>query len=106
MAADLEFKLHRLGHEVVGCVASGAEAVRLSEAELPDLVLMDIRLQGDMDGVEAASRLQATTDAKVIFVSAFGQLSRPPNPETKRHVFLTKPYSSSQLQAVLRSTLE
>ncbi len=105
VAADLEAKLHRLGHRVVGCAASGTEAVRLAVREKPDLVLMDIRLQGQMDGLEAARRVQELTNTKIIFVSAFGQLARlnggVPPPET----CLTKPFSTVQLQAAVASTL-
>lgn len=106
VAADLEAKLQRLGHEVVGIAASGPEAIRLAEQTNPNLVLMDIRLQGEMDGVEAARKVQARSNARVIYVSAFAQLSRlnggSPPPET----CLTKPFSSTQLQAALALSLK
>lgn len=105
VAADLEAKLQRLGHTVVGIAASGVEAVRLAEQELPDLALMDIRLQGSMDGMETAKIIQARTSARIVFVSAFGQLARfnggisPPQP------CLTKPFSTAQLEAILSQPL-
>src|SRR5438270_1946765 len=71
VAADLEVKLAQLGYEVIGTAASGAEAIDLAELRRPDLVLMDVRLQGMMTGVEAADRIQRVTGAPVIFVTAY-----------------------------------
>ena len=105
VAADLEAKLQRLGYKVVGCAASGSDALRMAAQEDPDLVLMDVRLQGDMDGIEAAKRMQAVSKAKVIFVSAFAQLSRLNRGNLPPETCLTKPYSKSQLEAALTSTL-
>src|SRR5947208_2812224 len=54
VAADLDAQLRRLGHQVIGIAASGEEAMRLAEQLRPELVLMHVRIQGDMDGTEAA----------------------------------------------------
>lgn len=105
VAADLEAKLHRLGYKVVGCAASGPEALQMAANEHPDLVLMDIRLQGDMDGIQVAKRLQTISPVKVIFVSAFAQLSKLNGGNLPLETCLTKPYSKSQLEAVLASIL-
>jgi CheY-like chemotaxis protein len=58
IAADIENTLKKLGYEVVGNVASGDAAVSTSEQMRPELVLMDVRLRGEMDGIHAA-RLSA-----------------------------------------------
>src|SRR5207253_2154834 len=50
-ALDLRRRVVRLGYAVAGVTGTGAEAIRLAELHRPDLVLMDIGLQGDMDGV-------------------------------------------------------
>ena len=54
VAADLSAHLKRLHYQPVGRAASGAQAIALAGELRPDLVLMDIRLEGDMDGVDAA----------------------------------------------------
>jgi CheY-like chemotaxis protein len=59
IAADLEQKLIALGHQVVGSAASGEEAIRLAQHLRPELVLMDVRIRGSVDGTEAARRIQA-----------------------------------------------
>jgi CheY-like chemotaxis protein len=59
IAADLRRRLRRMGHTVVGTAASAEEAVAHAHRRQPDLVLMDIRLRGRMDGIEAAERIRA-----------------------------------------------
>lgn len=70
IALDLARTLARLGHEVVGPVATGEEAVALVSAERPGLVLMDIRLAGEIDGVEAAARIREADGPPVLFLTA------------------------------------
>ena len=61
VAEDLSLKLRRIGHQVVGMASSGEAAIRLAKDLHPDLVLMDIRLQGKMDGREAARIIRSST---------------------------------------------
>jgi CheY-like chemotaxis protein len=70
IALDLRYKLARLGYEVAGLAHSGAEAVRMARDARPALVLMDIVLDDDMDGVEAARRIRLERDVPLLFVSA------------------------------------
>src|SRR5690349_20087451 len=70
VAMDLQFTLEKLGHKVVGVVASGEEAVRRVTEDQPNLVLMDIRLKGKIDGFEAASQIQSKFDVPVIYLTA------------------------------------
>lgn len=71
VALDIERQLRGLGYEIVGSVDNGPDAIRLSREQSPDLVLMDIRLKGDMDGIDAASAILGDLDIPVIFVSAY-----------------------------------
>ena len=59
VAEDIQISLAKLGYSVAGIAASGEEAVEKAEELCPDLVLMDIKLKGDMDGVEAAEQIRA-----------------------------------------------
>ena len=104
VAADLESKLTKIGHQVVGTAASGEDAITVAEKTRPELILMDLRLQGKMDGTEAARRVQRVTGAPIIFITAFAEiflrdpkLMRPPG------LCLSKPFSLNQLQAVLET---
>jgi DNA-binding response OmpR family regulator len=103
---DLRLKLAQMGHEVIGAPASGKEAVRLAESVTPDLVLMDVRLEGPMEGTEAGHRIQRSTGAPVIFLTACpGVFIREPGKMLPPGLCLTKPFSKDQLQTVIDSVL-
>lgn len=106
IAADLEAKLIQLGHQVVGTAASGDEAISLAQSVGPELVLMDIRIQGNMDGIEVARRIQRPTGLPVIFITAYGEmfLSNPALMVAPA-ICLSKPFSLYQLQTVLDTVL-
>lgn len=67
---DLEGQLRRLGHAVVGSAVSGEEAVAKAAELKPDLVLMDVRLEGPMDGIEAAGHIRATHPVPIVYLTA------------------------------------
>ena len=71
VAFDIQSQLEALGYEVVGTASSGVDAVRLAESLRPDLVLMDVRLDGPMDGVEAARRIRQICNAPIVFLTAY-----------------------------------
>jgi CheY-like chemotaxis protein len=71
IAYNLDRRLTRLGYTVVGRVATGAEAIHSAMALCPHVVLMDIHLRGDMDGVEAAQAIRAQMPIPIIFLSAY-----------------------------------
>jgi two-component system cell cycle sensor histidine kinase/response regulator CckA len=70
IAEELRTRLHRLGVQVVDIVDTGESAVAFARASLPQLILMDIRLKGGMDGIEAASRIRDCVPAPIIFLTA------------------------------------
>jgi PAS domain S-box-containing protein len=70
VAADLARKLEGLGYEVAGTAARGDEAVELVSRLRPDLVLMDIWLEGSMDGIEAAEAIRRHHDVPVVYLTA------------------------------------
>lgn len=74
VAADLAVQLRSFGYRVVGLAASGAEAVRKAEQLAPDLVLMDIHLEGEMDGTEAARRIRQVSNCAIVFLTAYSDV--------------------------------
>lgn len=106
IAADLEQSLRRLGHAPVGTAASGAQALMLVEQERPDLVLMDIRLKGQMDGVEAARRIREAHAIPVVYLTSHSDaatLSRAL--EAGPAGFVCKPFDEAALRAALQIAL-
>jgi PAS domain S-box-containing protein len=71
VALDMRGRLTEMGYAVVGIAASGEAALALADQKRPDLVLMDIKLQGDLDGVDTAELLRKTQDIPIIFITAF-----------------------------------
>ncbi len=67
VAHDIALSLRALGYQVTKVTSSAEECLSAAEEELPDLVLMDIHIDGDVDGVQAAKSLQARYDLPVIF---------------------------------------
>ena len=70
IALEIEDVLQNLGYTVTAVVPSGVEAINMAEETLPDLVLMDIMLKENMDGVEAAERIRALLEIPVIYLTA------------------------------------
>ncbi|MCS6291338.1 MAG: response regulator [Nitrospira sp.] len=106
VAEDIRRQLRALGYLVVGVVASGDEAVRLAGEHRPDLVLMDIKLKGSMDGIDAAHIIQARYGVPVIYLTAFSDeetLGRAR--ETLPLAYLIKPFVRSDLRAALELAL-
>jgi CheY-like chemotaxis protein len=69
-ALDVARRLRRLGYQVVAVARSGPQAIEYALTHDPDVVLMDIHLQGDMDGVDAARHIQASAPIPVVYMSA------------------------------------
>ena len=72
VAADLEMRLRRLGYGVPAVVSSGEEALCRAAETNPDLVLMDIMLAGQIDGVETAARIKDSLNIPVVYLTAHG----------------------------------
>lgn len=106
LAADLEKKLRALGYCVQGIVASGEEAVRLARERPPTLVLMDVRLSGKMDGVEAARQIWENARLPVIYLTAYSDLFlRDPSIMQAPGLCVSKPFLISDLQDVIEIAL-
>ncbi len=70
VALHLRQQLVKLGYQVVGVASSGPSALRLIEERQPALVLMDIRIEGDLDGIETAGLLPRSCATAVIYLTA------------------------------------
>lgn len=102
-ALELENKLVTMGCIVVGSVRSGEAAVEAALDSRPDVVLMGIRLKGKMDGIEAARKIQESTDIPVVYLTAYSDArTRERASRTKLYWYLQKPYFFD----VIRSTIE
>ena len=105
-ALDMEWVVRKLGHEVVGPAATADEAIRLAEAEVPDLVLMDIRLANDTDGVTAAIEIRRRFGIASLFVSAHGELATRRRAQAAEPAgFIEKPFAPETLATAIEKAL-
>jgi two-component system, response regulator PdtaR len=99
---DLVTHLHSAGHTVAGTADSAADAVRVVENERPDLVLMDVRLIGDKDGIEAAIDIWQRFGIRSLFVSAnLDPAARAKAAAANPVGFLEKPFTAHSLLAAV-----
>jgi len=70
-AMNTKLALLKMGYEVLPIAISGKSAVELASKHRPDIILMDIRLRGGMDGIEAAGIIREEAPAPIIFISAY-----------------------------------
>jgi CheY-like chemotaxis protein len=107
VAADLQRQLSRLGYTVEGRAKSGEEAVRLARSFSPDLVLMDVRLMGSMDGLEAARRIYDETAIPIVYMTAYANLiMNDPHQMQPPHLCVTKPFSLPDLHEIIQIALQ
>lgn len=105
-ARDIRTRLERLGYEVPAIVHSGEEALALAERQRPDLVLMDIRLAGPMDGIETARQLRERFGVPVTYLTAYADESTIARAkQTMPYGFLLKPLEERELHSTIQMAL-
>ena len=107
VAMDLKQRVESNGYSVVGVVDSAEQAIMLAEDTLPDLVLMDVQLSGEMDGIGAADVIRTRFDIPVIFLTAFsdrGSVERAV--ESEAFGYIVKPIEERDLLIVIQFALE
>lgn len=106
VAKDLELRLQALGYEVVGVAATGSDAVRLTSELSPDLVMMDIRLHGEMDGIEAAARIRKDHFIPVVYLTAHSDEETLKRAQvTEPYGYILKPFQERELRTVIEMGL-
>lgn len=106
VSLDISRRLEKLGYEVVGTVASGDEALSIAHSNPPDLVLMDINIQGELDGIETAEKIYAEHNVPVIYLTAYGGesiLQRAK--QTRPFGYILKPFKERELRAAIEIAL-
>jgi len=107
VAFNLRERLTRLGYNVSGLAASGEEALRKAREDAPDLILMDIRIEGDMDGIETARRLAKVQPTPVVYLTAHSEDSTIDRArETQPYGYLLKPFSERELHATIQMAMQ
>ena len=106
VAEDLKRLLEKMGYAVTGVAASGEDAIKSVRASRPDLVLMDIRIQGPQDGIETAEHLYAEYNVPVSYLTAYADAPTLERAKaTMPFGYILKPFDARSLQTVIELAL-
>ncbi len=106
VALDITDQLLRLGYGVCGTAASAERALQLVAQNVPDLVLMDIRLRGDLDGVQAAQQIRDRFQIPVVFLTAHADAPTVERAKAAMpYGYLIKPFDGQELKSTIEITL-
>lgn len=107
IAEELGGRLTRLGFEIIGMVDSADEGVDIATRECPDLVLMDIRLRGPKDGVQACLEIRERIDVPIVYITAYSDHHTVERAKRSDHDgFLLKPFHRHELQSTITVALQ
>ncbi|OGD22240.1 MAG: hypothetical protein A2W03_09080 [Candidatus Aminicenantes bacterium RBG_16_63_16] len=107
IAMDILSMLKNMGCAGSEAVSSGEESVRKVSEHRPDLVLMDIRLKGRMDGIQAGQQIFYEYDVPVVYLTAYGDDATIDRANgSARFGYLTKPFEENELKSTIRNALD
>jgi len=107
IAEELKERLSRLGFCVIAAVDSAEEGVAIATREHPDLVLMDIRLKGAKDGVQAAEEIHKQVDIPIVYLTAYSDHQTVERAKrTQFDGFLLKPFHRRELQSTIEIAMQ
>ena len=102
IAANISLQLTNLGYDVTGIIPRGEEALFHIEQNFPDIILMDINLKGDLDGVEIATLIQKSYKIPIIYLTANSdEVNFNRAKATNPYGFIAKPFKKLDLQRVI-----
>ncbi len=105
-ATALEKSLRNLGYDVVGIASSGEAALKQAAEKVPDLILMDVRLQGPIDGIAATKKIQFDLEIPIVYLTAHsdeGTVERIM--DSKPYGCLFKPFEKEDLRNAVEAAL-
>jgi len=102
IAEDLRLTLQSFGHEVIAMVSSGEEAIAYTDKFTPDVIFMDINLDGEINGIDAARKIGEKHETPIIFCSAYIDiLTHKETSQFKTGIFISKPVEEAKIQTAL-----
>jgi len=106
VSKDIQQSLKKLGYNIVGSAATGEKAVILAEETIPDLVLMDIMLKGEMSGIDAAEKIKEKLNIPVIYLTAYADENTLAKAKvTEPYGYIIKPFKEIDLHTSIEMAL-
>ena len=98
VALSIKAALSKMGYKVIGIAVTGNEAIALAAEQKPDVILMDIHIKGEIDGIQTTEKLNKLMDVPVIFLTAFADDETVKRAiKTGSYSYLVKPYNPREL---------
>jgi len=106
VSKDIQHSLKKLGYNVVGAASTGEKAIDLASSTIPDIILMDIMLKGDMNGIEAADEIRKELAIPVIFLTAYADESTLSKAKiTEPYGYILKPFKEIDLHTTIEMAI-
>ena len=103
---DLKKTLEKLGYQVIAQASSGIEAIEKAENFKPDIILMDIRLKNELDGIDTAHIISFKQKIPIIYLTSFGNEEiKKRARKTTASAFLLKPFDEENLKLTIDNAL-
>jgi DNA-binding LytR/AlgR family response regulator len=107
IAANISLQLSELGYEVIGILPRGEEALSHIKVDQPHIILLDIRLKGELDGIETAREIQKHYNIPIIYLTANADEAHFNRAkETHPYAFISKPFKKLDLQRAIELTVD
>ena len=106
VSKDIQHSLKKLGYNIVGSSATAEKAIELAKSEHPDVVLMDIMLKGEMNGIKAADEIRKSCAIPVIFLTAYADESTLSKAKvTEPYGYILKPFKEIDLHTTIEMAI-
>lgn len=106
VSKDIQHSLKKLGYHVVGAASTGEQAVELAREHVPDIILMDIMLKGEMSGIDAAEAIRKEANIPVIFLTAYADESTLAKAKvTQPYGYIIKPFKEIDIHTSIEMAL-
>jgi DNA-binding LytR/AlgR family response regulator len=106
VSKDIQHSLNKLGYNVVGAASTGEKAIELARSERPDIVLMDIMLKGEMNGIETAEIIRNEMSIPVVFLTAYADESTLSKAKvTEPYGYIIKPFKEIDLHTSIEMAI-
>ncbi|TVP51979.1 MAG: DNA-binding response regulator [Mongoliibacter sp.] len=107
IAANISLQLSKLGYEVTGIESRGEDAINHNRENHPDMILMDINLKGEINGIETARIIKEDSDVALIYLTAnTDDTSFQKAKETNPYAFISKPFNKVNLERTIALVVE
>ena len=102
IALDLKIRLENLGYHILGIALNGEDAIKKIREKNPDLVLMDIQLNGDMDGIKVAQQIRNQYNIPFIYITGSHDNSLLDRAKQTNPIgFISKPFDEIEIQKAI-----